>query len=82
MLRENRGIGFSFPDPQGISNCHSPIPRGMKIARELASLITQSRNLGSGHPKNYKGQDLEDRNFNPNVFITAGLPKMLICAEI
>ena len=22
-----RGIGFSFPDPRGMTNCHSPIPR-------------------------------------------------------
>ena len=38
---ETRGISFSFPDPQGMKKCHSPIsrnPRGMKIARELASL--------------------------------------------
>ena len=24
---ETRGIGFSFPDPRGMTNCHSPIPR-------------------------------------------------------
>ena len=24
---QTRVIGFSFPDPQGMTNCHSPIPR-------------------------------------------------------
>ena len=24
---ETRGIGFSFPDPRGMTNCHSPIPQ-------------------------------------------------------
>ena len=36
--RGTRGIRFSFPDPQGIANCHTPIPRGVKIAGDLASL--------------------------------------------
>ena len=35
-----RGIAFKFPDPQGMANCHSRNPRGMKIAWELASLAT------------------------------------------
>ena len=35
---ETPGIGFSFPDRRGMANCHSPNPRGMKIAWEWASL--------------------------------------------
>ena len=40
---ETWGIGFCFPHPRGMTNCHSPNPRGMKIAGELASLFLGQR---------------------------------------
>ena len=40
---ETRGIGFCFPNPRGMTHCHSPIPRGMEISGELASLRTVSK---------------------------------------
>ena len=37
-LETNR-IGFSFPNPQGMTNCHSQNPRGTKTTGGLASLF-------------------------------------------
>ena len=41
----NWGIGYIFLDPWGMTNYHSPIPQGMTIAKELASLCVIDRTL-------------------------------------
>ena len=47
---ETQGIGFSFPDPQGMTVCHSPIPQ---IPKEW-------KLLGNWHP--YKQQWYDQNN--------------------